>query len=164
MVWGAVTARGSSCLGVPLLLQQERGHGMGWEDWQSNGIPAFTAPMSLLKFFICTKTARLSSLNSGNSCHQIKGAEGMEQHLCYGAGGGKETPVLGDALVGQGDESWQRAGVPLHHRTPQLPMHEGHSDHPKGISFPAALLPACCLNLGIKLPQTPNAKALPKPH
>lgn len=43
-------------------------------------------------------------------------------------------------------------------------MHQGQSDLSKGIPFPAALMPARWLNLGIKLPQTPNAKVLPKPH
>lgn len=56
-------------------------------------------------------------------------------------------------------------GQESHHtQDPPAPHASGPKQPLQSIPFPAALLPACWLNLEIKLPWTPNAKALPKPH
>lgn len=148
-----------------LLLQQDQhGHSMGWEDWQSNGIPAFTAPMPLLKLFTCTKPTQLSPLVI--LVTKPSGQKGWSNISAMGLGRGKEErgpPCQGMLCWGR-EMSLAQGRSPCTPQDPQLPMHQGHSNHCKGIPFPTALLPAHRLNLGIKLPQTPNAKALPKPH
>lgn len=111
--------------------------GTAWDGktGRSNSIPAFTALTPLLKLFTCTKPAQLSSLGSGNPCHQTQRAEGWSNISVMGLGGGKETPVLWGALLGQGDEPWHGARVPPRTGPPSSPCIRAKVTSPK--AFPS---------------------------
>lgn len=136
MVWGAVTPRGSSCLGVPLLLQQnQHGHSVGWEDWQEQQHPSFYSPHTTSKAFYMHKTSSAFIPGLWQSLSPNPTGRGMEQHLVMGLGGGKETPVLWGALLGQGDEPWHGARVPPRTGPPSSPCIRAKVTSPKAFPF-----------------------------